>query len=1028
MKIMYNILCCIVLLFIIPSQVEGQDYSTRHFNPEKGLDGTYVYITIEDSVGYKWVGTDYGLSRFDGLNFETIDRNDSTETNFPTAAVNTKNGKILFGYFSGTIKEFNGSELKTIYAPGDNSISIKEIVVGEKGIVWALTQNDGIIKITDNKAIMMKVDALIDKKSNSLICQSNKLFVGTNEGLIIFQTDENEIPRHYGQVDLLEGQSVQSISKRIEGDAYWIGTNNNGIFELKINDINSDHMETMVTQLGFLQNLSVVSIGETKNKDLWVATKHKGLIKIDFNYDNKKPVQFSYMNKNTGFPGNQTSTIFIDRDNAVWVGTIGDGLVQVSKKAVIFYNFEKFKARSINCISGNNKHEFFFGTDIGMIKASNEGIRDSLSFRLIEDSNIRNQNVTAIYSDPKGKVYFSLKGSGLYTADSDFKKVSKLNFNHEAKRIRIKQIVQDKNKDLWLSVLHNGIFVIDTLGNIKEHYATTTGFFHNEIYHIHIDSKGNKWFASHGAGLAVMKPDGKIDYLTKNGTFPARDINDISEDEMGNIWIGTYGNGLYEYDGKDFHRFSDENGLLNNYCNSVISDRNSHIWVSHRLGLSRIDEYTNAISTIEEKDGLPVGEFIFNSVYRDLDHNIWLGNRNGVTFLNTPDEMFEPKMMETIITDIKIDHKSTDLYQFSSDEKRTGKIPAHMTFPYEHNNLTFEYIAINLKKPNSNLYQFKLDGYDQEWSPVTKTNSISYTNLDAGKYVFLVRQSDNPNHWSDNITRRSFTVLPSWWNTWWARSLFLVISVTIIFGVIKIRTTKLHNRLKKKKRFLDITESQNVRLKNFSFMASHHIRASTANLSGIVSLLEPELQKGEYFEMLKTTVGKLNITVQHMGDLLNLENATTDTEKSFCDILEIIKRVIATNSELIESNGAIIELNIPKGTMVMGIAGYLYRVFDNLVNNAVKYGITDSSKKIKISVSLNSNGTVVMIRDYGLGIDMNKHRKKLFVLGSRFNSSKSDGHGVGLFMSKQQLAAMGSEIEINSEVNKGTSVEIFFNT
>lgn len=1021
----YKILLFCTLKLAVLFQVFGQEYSIRHFNPEKGLNGTYIYTTIEGSVGYKWICTDFGLSRFDGLNFETIDRNDSTETNFPTAALNKRNGKVLFGYFNGTIKEFDGTELKTIFSPDENSITIRDFVEDDDGVVWVLTQNNGIIKITEKNVLLLKIDALLDKKSNSIVYQSNTLFVGTNEGLIIFQTGKN-VPKYYEQVELLRGQSVLSISKRLEKNAYWIGTTNNGIYELQINSIKTDHVETEINRFDFLQNLSIVSIAESRNKDLWVGTKNNGLIKIDFNHGNTKPVQFTYLNKSAGFPGDEISTIFIDKDNAVWVGTIGDGLVQVFKNAITFYNFEKFKARSINCISGNNKHEFFFGTDIGMVKASYEGIKDSLSFRLIEDNKIKNQNVTAVHSDHNGKVYLSLKGLGLYSSDPDFKKVSKIDFKHGIKRIKIRQIVQDNNKNLWLSVMHNGIIVIDTLGNIKEQYSTKTGFFHNEIYHIHIDRKGNKWFASHGAGLAVMKPSGKIDYLTKNGSFPARDINDISEDESGNIWIGTYGNGLYEYDGKNFKRISEENGMLNNYCNAVISDRNSHIWVSHRLGLSRIDEYTNAISTVEEKDGLLVTEFLSGSIYRDIDHNIWLGNRNGVTFLNTPDEMFEPKMLGTIVTNVKIDHKMVDLYEFSADEKEVGKIPSHMTFPYDHNNLTFEYIAINLKNPKANLYQFKLDGYEREWSPTTKANFISYTNLDPGNYDFLVRQSDNPNHWSDNITRCSFTVLPSWWNTWWARVLFSGTALLLIYGIIDIRTTRLNKHLEKKKHFLEITESQNRRLKNFAFITSHNMRASTVNLSGLINMLEDEPNNKEYFNLLRKTAKKLNLTIQHVGDLLNFENKISDEEKVDCDILETIERVITLNSQSIENGEIDIEVNIPQNAKVKAIPAYLDSVYNNLITNAVRYGTKDSSKKIIITADVNDTRTIVSIQDFGLGIDMNKFGTKLFDVGTRFHSAKSDGHGIGLFMSKNQLEAMGGKIEVDSEVDKGTTIKVIF--
>lgn len=1009
------------------SSAEGQEYSIRHFNPESGLDGTFVYTTIEDSKGYKWIGTDYGLLRFDGLNFETIDQNDSTKTNFPTAAANIKSELILFGYYNGTIKEFNGINLQTIYTPNGNSGAVRSIVEDDNGIKWALTQNGGLVQRFDGNNELFSPKELLNKKSNVLVYQSNVLFVGTNEGIFIYQITDDHTPKYYGQIEALKGLSVQDMEKRPYSNTYWIGTGNDGIYQLIITDIRADMIKANAYQTDFLQDKSVVALKETKNKDLWISTKYSGLIKVNFNRDNTKPRQFTYMNQDNGFPGDQTSTLFFDQDDNIWVGTVGDGLVQVHKKGLIFYNFERFRARSVNCISGTKTHDFLFGTDVGLVKANYKTAADSLHFDLIGHDSVKGQNVTAIYTDPNDKVYFALKNKGLYFSDPEFKNISPLKFDHQTKRVKIRQITQDSEGFLWLSLMQNGVFVIDTLGNIKNHYATKTGFYHNEIYHIQIDSKGNKWFAAHSAGLAAMNPNGQIRYLTQEGKFPARDINDISEDERGNIWIGTYGNGVYEYDGENFVRFSTEEGLVNNYSNSVMSDRNNHIWVSHRTGLSRIDEYTNAVSTIEEKDGLTVSEFIPTSTYRDQDHNIWFGNRNGVTFLNGPDQMFEPKMLKTIITDVKIDRKSTDLYEFSPDEEVLGKIPTNMIFPYDHNNLTFDYIAINLKNPKSNLYQFKLNGYDKEWSPSTSLNSISYTNLNPGNYELLIRQSDNPNHWTDgNIAQLSFRILPSWWNTWWSRILFFGVAMVLIYGIIRIRTTELQRRLEEKKYFLEITENQNIRLKNFAFITSHNVRSSVVNLMGLIDIVESEPMNNKYFDLLRVTSEKLNKTIDHVSDLLNFENKTAEMEKVDCDVLETIERVIALNGQSIENNGAKIEVQVQKGTVVKAIPAYLESVYNNLITNAIRYGTTDTKKQIDIIADVNDRETVVFIKDYGLGIDMTKNRAKLFELGARFHSSKSDGQGFGLFMSKNQLETMGGKIEVESTLNEGTTVKVCF--
>lgn len=1015
----------LIHLLVLSVGLKAQDYTVRHFNPENGLNGTYIYTTTEDVQGFKWVGTDYGLSRFNGLQFETFDLNDSTKSNFPTAMISTSDGQLFIGYYNGVIKKFNGIDLNEVYKPDSHPSAIKALVESENGLIWTLTQNNGVIKVEGEKIILFELDELKNRRANTMILDKNQLLIGTNDGLLTYEVSDG-ILNNSGRLVEFDGMSIQTIVGGQEKGTSWVGTDHEGVFRLNQEKRGTGKLGYDISAMEFLRETSIVSISEAKNKDLWVGTKYDGLVRVNFNRDNSKSMQFTFINQDNGFPGDKISTLILDANENVWVGTIGDGLAQITKKGLIFYNFEKFRAKSVHAISGSSHHQYFFGTDKGLIRASYVGDSDSLNFELVHHDLLRDHPITAIYTDPQDRVYFGIENKGLYYSDTNFNQIRQIQFDINTSGLTIRHIAQDQEGMLWVSVKKNGVLVLDPSGRVKHHYSTKSGFYHNEIYHIQIDSKGNKWFAAHSAGLAVLRPNGELTYLSKEGIFPARDINDISEDESGNLWIGTYGNGVYEYDGVNFVRFGKEEGLLNSYTNSVMSDRNNHIWVGHRLGLSRIDEGSNAISTIQEKDGLQVSEFIHNSIFRDHDHNIWLGNRNGVTLLNTPDEMFESKMLKTIVTDVKVDHESVDLYQFSSDLEGVGKIPTQLTFPYDQNNLTFEYIAINLSNPQSNLYEFQLEGYDNDWSPITQDNSISYTNLEPGSYTFLVRQSDNPNHWSDdNITRIPFVITPSWWNTWWARAVFLITGSLFIYGLVSFRLRRLNERMEEKMKLYKMTETQNKRLMNFSFITSHNTKASVVNILGLIEIMERDPDNQQYFKMLKDSAIKLNVTIENLNKLLEFEN-TSQVQKFDCNVLEVVRRSLTLHSEMIERKGANIELDIPDTMVVHSIPSYMDSVFSNLITNAVRYGTTELSKKIKISSFTEDKKNVVRIQDYGLGIDMNLHGDRLFELGSRFHSSKSDGQGLGLFMTKNQIEAMNAKIVIESAVDEGTTVEITF--
>ena len=993
-------------------------YEIRHYNPDNGLNGTYVYTTIQGPNGYKWVGTDYGLMRFDGFDFELMDSNDTTKKNFPTTAF-SDGQEIYFGYFNGQVKKFNGVGFEVVFEPDKAQSPISTIVrIGDQLLV--LSQNDGLLLLGDS-IVRYQPGQLANQRANFMHAHEDFLLIGTNEGLYIFSVEDGEIHFVTSIADL-EYMSVQTLEKSKEGDnAFWVGTDY-GLYHLTFS---SNGWQQEVYKTDYLEKESIVAINETENSDLWIGTQYNGLVRVDFNRNNSKSRQFTYFNQQNGFPGNLISTLYLDKEESLWLGTIGDGLIQVHKKAILFYNFESFRARIVNSVAGNSKHEFFFGTDVGLIKGFYKGDLDSINFELIPHSSSAGNNVSTVFVDEGDQLYFCVEDKGLYTVNSDLNNIQKIDFDYGKGKFKVRQIIKDPQGNLWLSLHQKGVFVLDSSYNVIHHLSTSSGFYHNEIYNIHFDKRGNIWFAAHGAGLALMRPDSSMIFMTKDGVFPSHDINDISEDEYGNIWVGTHGDGIYEYTGEAFVRFSTKEGMLNNYCFSVISDRSNHVWATHRTGLSRVDEFTEAVSTIQKKDGLTNSDFVHNSVFRDQDHNIWIGSRNGVVFLSTPDEMFESQMVKPHISDVKVNYVSVDLYQFSKQTEINGKVPGGLVLPHDHNNLTFEFIAINLRNPQSNLYQMWLEGQEERWSPVTDNNHVTFTNLKPGKYTFYVRQSDNPNHWGDNIASIGFRIRPPWWSTWWAIMLFIILGLLLGYGIIKWQINRFKNRMKEKLRLISITENQNKRLKEFSFITSHNTRSSASSISGLIDALEYDPSNAEFFNMLKASSYRLNNTIQHINELLNFESDRENLNKTPCNVKESIDRVLKLYDDEIKEKDVKVELDIPEKCFVLGVSNYLDSSISNLIANALEYGITDRSNEVLVSAEKSKWVTVIKIVDHGIGIDLDRHGDKLFSLGARFHQQEVQRDGLGMFISKNQIEGMGGNIKVESKPGVGTTVFIY---
>lgn len=230
---------------------------------------------------------------------------------------------------------------------------------------------------------------------------------------------------------------------------------------------------------------------------------------------------------------------------------------------------------------------------------------------------------------------------------------------------------------------------------------------------------------------------------------------------------------------------------------------------------------------------------------------------------------------------------------------------------------------------------------------------------------------------------------------------------------------------KELQKLLHTTKDQNQRLKEFSYITSHNIRASVANLIGLSEMIRVIPESEGYLDMLKITTQKLDNSITNINELINFENESSELQKTDCSLSEAVQRVLKLTNQIIKRKHVDLKINIDESHMIKAFPAYLDSIFHNLITNALKYGITDQSKLLEIYANQEEAGTSVFIKDCGLGIDLDKYSEKMFKLGTRLHDT-SDGQGLGLFMTKRQLEAMGGQIEVQSQINNGTTFKLFF--
>jgi len=229
------------------------------------------------------------------------------------------------------------------------------------------------------------------------------------------------------------------------------------------------------------------------------------------------------------------------------------------------------------------------------------------------------------------------------------------------------------------------------------------------------------------------------------------------------------------------------------------------------------------------------------------------------------------------------------------------------------------------------------------------------------------------------------------------------------------------------KDLLHTTESQNLRLLNFAHIVSHNLRSHSGNLEMLLDLVEdeiPEATDNEYYPLINDAVNNLSETILNLNEIssINTRSYNDLTHLNLLDYTE--KAVSSTKAKAIETD-ATITLDIDKDVEVLSLPAYLDSILLNFLTNAIKYRQPNISPNIRFKAQKTNHYIKLDIEDNGLGIDLNLHKNKLFGLYKTFHKHE-DSRGLGLFITKNHIDAIGGKVEVKSEVNKGTVFSLYF--
>ncbi len=227
------------------------------------------------------------------------------------------------------------------------------------------------------------------------------------------------------------------------------------------------------------------------------------------------------------------------------------------------------------------------------------------------------------------------------------------------------------------------------------------------------------------------------------------------------------------------------------------------------------------------------------------------------------------------------------------------------------------------------------------------------------------------------------------------------------------------------KRLYEISQVQNKKLIDFTYIVSHNIRSNSCNISMLLDLIEETVdaeEKGQYYKLLKESNDKLTETLHYLNETINIRT-NPENLKIPVNVKTEVQKVLHSINAIIIKESVEVLIDIDEKLEINTIPSYFESILFNLISNAVKY--KSNSEKPKIEISAKKPGTIciITVKDNGLGIDLEKNKEKIFGMYKTFHDNE-DANGIGLFMTKNHVESLGGKIEVTSTINEGSQFKV----
>lgn len=996
----------ILLLLVMTTLTITQAQMKRIYSSDK-LSSNMLSCMVQDKAGYIWIGTEYGLNRFDGYRFSNYLHNDGDSTSIANNVIVSllvrRNGEVLIGTNKG-LQKYNSrtNSFITFRTPFGEKPRIGSIIEMKDGTVLAGTEGYGLYTI-DSKNMTMNTVNRVTRNNETHYFSS------------LYQD-------RYGQLWKNSHEAFVSRYEKRRGKlvAVKIYPTTCGAPIRFLNDKNGNML--LVCQHGIMRydrqqdrlvNVSLITNGISlpdvvfnsgmidRRGNLFIGTIGKGLYYIP--YLSNVLLPFGDTGSSIDLMSADIRFIFQDREDNFWIGCNYKGLIYFSNEKAQF-NSWTFSAQNIHigsfvshvCQGDNGKlwctvqDRVFKFDDIGRISSNGK----------------TPAHTNAIYRDHQGNFWIGTDNS-LYRY---YPEKQAWTLERKLYGLMLNDITDDGHGTLYISTFSHGFCSYNTKTKEVRRYSMLDkdngrGTLCNDwINKMFVDSSGMLWIGT-SAGISCFSPKEQRfnHYGYGKGIITEKVGISFCENFDGNILIGTDA-GLYLFDKKrgSVDYFAHSEMLRNKIVCGIIRDKKGDLWCSTPLGIWQYDRAKCRFMSYINGNGLTEREYYKGVYLQQNDGRIVFGTSDGLTTFMPELIGKDLKRLNDIrLTNLLIGGKAADCATLSNGEIVTNEAvdeSDHFRISYLDNTFTMEFSLLQYGNAENIRFEYRFNGTDNWISTDEGKNAIEFSHLQPGSYTLEVRACDNGIY--SQIKTYHITITPPWYSSTTAYLLYICLIIGIAcFGLYFYNRRRHEELYEEKMRFL--------------INATHDIRSP---LTLILSPLDKLLRKGFDNE----TNEELNTIDRNAKRILHLVNQILDVRKFDkqqmqlrCEETEMTCYInnIFKNFEYHakESNIHFVFEHQEESVKAWIDRINFDKVITNLLSNAFKY--THEGGEICVTLTTNTNANAdgamkyymeIKITDSGIGLQGTKTDKIFdrFYQGDNSRNIGIQGTGIGLNLCK----------------------------